>query len=181
MGPSLAAAAVIASVRAATASMRTHRSHYGGAARAIPGSGLPIRDAANTKMSQAAKPAMTTSFPNRRATTEKAKKAAVADARAATHPVLLEAAAYGTANAASPIRPKRIPTAGKFDRLSKTGHSENSFFKARGRAAETILAMDVLRIQVEAVRCLRSTLDNFIVAISPQQMSEEGRIAGRGF
>ena len=97
--------------RAATASMRTQRSHRGGAARAIPSSDRRISGAASTWATEAAKPAITTSLPNRRAPAEKAKNAEVADAREETHPVLLEAAAYATANAASPTRPKRIPTA----------------------------------------------------------------------
>src|ERR1700756_467218 len=110
MGPSLAAAVVAANVRTATANMRTQRSHHGGAVRAISSTGLGISNIAITCASQAAKPATTAPLPNWRATAEQVKKAAVADVREAIHPVLLEAAAYATANAASPTRPERIPT-----------------------------------------------------------------------
>ena len=91
--------------------MRTHRSYQGGTSRAIPGSGLRISDTPSTRAAQAARPATTTSPPNWQAPAEAAKNATVANVREAAHPVLLDAAAYATANAASPTRPNRIPTA----------------------------------------------------------------------
>src|SRR5690242_8579982 len=90
--------------------MRTHKSHHGGGGGAAPSLGLCINDIARSKAAQAVNAATTTSLPNQQAATEKAKNAATAKARQPAHLNLLVLTAYASAKAASPTRPKRIPT-----------------------------------------------------------------------